>query len=675
LRATASINAGGNKTPYSTVTAFSNLGLVSKVELVADGRAPIPGYSRLFPRDPASQPDIATGHVGNIHQRRPSRSEQTLDNYREETKVADDVHGLLVFPPRHEHDDDEMDELRVLACPRFVPEDRVHGNPQDIKEVELPDTGPDKPYIRSNDFSAISAFNNIKQLFQRLEAYGINNSTVSGRPVYPYFRLARLPLKVLYRSGIRPGPGKDGQTINARVIGEGWPVNLVAPTKLHERPKVEMHLALADLSMRARKAWKGERIPVEPLGIAADARWIWHEIGHVLLMASVGELEFRFAHSAGDALAAIVADPQSILASNARWRGATFPWVFEPRRHDRCACNGWSWDGLLHYAAAHAPNSQPARRKGYQTEQILSSSLFRLYRCIGGDTTIVASELPDLKDRESASHYSVYLIMRGIQILGASDIVPTYKADQFVSALIDADIGTEVWDVKFPPPPEAARYSFLRVGGCLHKVIRWAFEAQGMYTHSRVITNARGEPPAVDVFIGDRRPIAENGVVYGEGSYVPVSLDWNRNQRYRDKRTPPPSWQATDAAIHMEGGNLYVVVGNRGSQSADNVTVTVSWHRWPDDEDPPKWKDGDWKSFEPKNGLVQTIPAGQSERFGPFSVSEQLAGTRFIVVAHATCADDRANTDAAAHLPCNLHPTPLVDLVANDNNLGLAVFE
>jgi hypothetical protein len=211
-----------------------------------------------------------------------------------------------------------------------------------------------------------------------------------------------------------------------------------------------MHLALADLSMRARKAWKGERIPVEPLGIAADARWIWHEIGHVLLMASVGELEFRFAHSAGDALAAIVADPQSILASNARWRGATFPWVFEPRRHDRCACNGWSWDGLLHYAAAHAPNSQPARRKGYQTEQILSSSLFRLYRCIGGDTTIVASELPYLKDRESASHYSVYLIMRGIQILGASDIVPTYKADQFVSALIDADIGTEVWDVKFP---------------------------------------------------------------------------------------------------------------------------------------------------------------------------------------------------------------------------------
>ena len=40
-----------------------------------------------------------------------------------------------------------------------------------------------------------------------------------------------------------------------------------------------------------------------------------------------------------------------------------------------------------------------------------------------------------------------------------------------------------------------------------------------------------------------------------------------------------------------------------------------------------------------------------------------------MLFAQATCADDRANTDAALSLACAFHDTPLVDLVANDNNL------
>jgi hypothetical protein len=105
------------------------------------------------------------------------------------------------------------------------------------------------------------------------------------------------------------------------------------------------------------------------------------------------------------------------------------------------------------------------------------------------------------------------------------------------------------------------------------------------------------------------------------------------------------------------------------------VSVIVSWHPWPYDEDPPKWNDGGWESFEPENGLVQTIPAGQSIIFGPFSFADGAPETRLIVLAHASCADDRANTDAATHLPCNFYQTSLVELVANDNNLGLAVSE
>ena len=87
-----------------------------------------------------------------------------------------------------------------------------------------------------------------------------------------------------------------------------------------------MHFALADLSTRARKPWDGTtRSPAVPLGIAADARWIWHEIGHVLLTTSVGELQFRFAHSPGDALAAIVLDPESDACNGPELAGLDLP--------------------------------------------------------------------------------------------------------------------------------------------------------------------------------------------------------------------------------------------------------------------------------------------------------------------------------------------------------------
>ncbi len=354
--ATGKTKGSQNPTPYSfvfsqTLRRESNdtlnpgpLALVSKVELVADAWQPIPGHALVFPRDPASQPDPEL-HRGaaSIHRRRATRSEDELNIFRCEEEITPHENDLLEFPlPPTDPED-----MVVLVCPGFVladdPTAPGHPQPGDVKEVDLPDTGPDKPYIRSNDFAAISAYKNVRQFFLRLEAYGILPDD--------YFRIAKLPLKVYYRSGIRPGPGKDGQTVNARILAEGFSVDFEGPTPPDKRPGLEMHLALGDLSTRGRKPWNGkERSPAEPLGIAADARWIWHEIGHVLLMASVGELQFRFAHSAGDALAAIVSDPRSALATDINWRGATFPWVFLPRRHDRCVCQGWSWGGGLHYA-------------------------------------------------------------------------------------------------------------------------------------------------------------------------------------------------------------------------------------------------------------------------------------------------------------------------------------
>src|SRR5262249_4464323 len=283
------------------------------------------------------------------------------------------------------------------------------------------------------------------------------------------------------------------------VLVEGWTVDFEGPTKPTDHPKLQVHLALGNLSTRARKPWNHkQRSQAEPLGIAADPRWVWHEIGHVLLMACMGEPQFRFCHSPGDALAAIVNDPRSELAKDANWRGATFPWVFLPRRHDRCVTHGWSWGGALHYALSKVPESQAPRRKGYWTEQILSSSLFRLYRCVGGDSARNQLLEHRVHVRDAPSHYCVYLIMRAIQMLGPSTTVPALRPEQLVAALIDADATTIGWNVTLPAEWNPPNLHFERVGGCVHKVIRWAFEAQGMFTGSN--SNAPGYPPPVDLY-------------------------------------------------------------------------------------------------------------------------------------------------------------------------------
>ena len=635
------------------IVSGASLQVLSKIELVADA-----GTARVFPIDPASQ-----GGPEGLHNRRPTRDEAVLDSYRTPEPIPQNPQPLEYAPDGYEDDE-------VVVCPGFVFDD--DGQPPDTpKEVDL---ASGVPPVRSNDASAVMAYWNVKQFFDRLRAYGLSPAN--------YFRIAPLPVQVYYRSGIRPGPGKDGQTVNARVRVQGLPDNFEGTLPPGNTHIIEIHLALADLSTRARKPWDGSnRSPAEPLGIGADARWFWHEIGHVLLTTSIGDLQFRFAHSPGDALAAIVSDPESELAKDTNWRGATFPWVFLPRRHDRCVSLGWSWGGTLHYDLSQVQDSAGPRQKAYWTEQILSSSLFRLYKCIGGDTMDVASPKdPDPLVRRSASHYCVYLIMRAIQILGTSLVVPANNPDQFVSALIDADINTasnSPWHVVFPPvfpvPLQGQTDTFDRIGGCVHKVIRWAFEAQGLYTPPGTITNAPGGPPPVDIYIADRRPPidVDLGIDYGAGSYNPVSLEWDVTQT---QSSVPPLWQADPAAITIaNNGKISVVVGNRGTETATNVTVSVWWHEWPTGGAPPNWDSTIWTPCPPPSSTFLNInPLGQAT-FGPFAAVPLASGKRYILVARASCADDLANIDAVTNLPCSQQPTPLVDLVANDNNLGLCV--
>jgi hypothetical protein len=578
--------------------------------------------ARLFPQDPPSQ-------TGEVVAGRPSRSPQALERFR----------ALIPLPglaPQPNGDVDLVDQQFAqvtVTRSKLVEKSANENNPETVRPATV-------QHARTNPFAALSSYQHARELFDSMRAYGLSPTA--------YFKFAALPLLARYRATINPGPGKDGKTVNAMVdydppgsdIGGAW--GGLEP--------LQVRFALADLKRSSSRR--------EPLGLAADPRWSWHEYGHVLLAASTGALEFLFAHSAGDALAAVVWDPISKLADRPpllRW--ATFPWVYLNRRHDRSVWHGWSWSGTYH-RPARFPSVSNRRRKGYQSEQILSTSLFRLYRALGGDT-VRGNGQPDEAARRAAADYVVYLIMRALALLGPASAVPAQTPDQLVSALIDADIGTG------PAGGGAQGPLAQRVGGWAHKVARWAFEAQGLYatTNPSVIIDAPGNPPDVDVFIDNRRPDADGA--HPRGGYMPVSLDWHASPA-------PSAWHASASALQIVNNQVTVEVRNRGHVNATGVTVAVWYTVWPPgQQQPPKWDQNQWTALPP--GAPQTVPVGGIAAFGPFAgLPTQKA--RYLVLAAATCPADLANTDPTTGLPCSSAPTPIMDLVAGDNNLGLRLY-
>lgn len=585
--------------------------------------------TNLFPQDPPSL--MGPDHVVRG---RPNRSPDRLEPYRRRVNLQ----GITPVAGN-------VDLIEDLACFRVTTSNLVNPNANQVTPETV--VRPDRvPSARTNPFAALSAYQHARELFDRMRGYGISPAL--------YFKFALPQLLVRYRATMIKGPGKDGKTVNAEVDYDppGYEAGTVWNPNANPLKPLQVRFALADLKRSASRR--------EPLGLAADPRWAWHEFGHVLLAAATGELEFRFAHSAGDALAAIVNDPLSALAPHPRLRWATFPWVYLNRRHDRSVWHGWSWSGTYHRPVDFP--SSAFRRKGYHSEQILATSLFRLYRSLGGDT-VLANGNPDPASRQAAADYAVYLIMRAIEWLGPVSGVPAETPDQFVSALVDADIGTG---------PSGAGPLAGRVGGCAYKVARWAFEAQGLDANRNPsdIVNAPGSPPNVDIFIDNRRPDSEG--THPRGGYMPVSLDWHAWPN-------ASSWHATGAAISVAaGGRVTAEVCNRGRLAANGVVVRVWWARRVGGGPIPKWPDPAWTllgSDGPKN--VPAWPASAPQPVGTptrFTVNGfPAAAGRYLILAEATCPDDRANTDAATGLPCATSPTSIVDLVAGDNNLALLV--
>ena len=127
-----------------------------------------------------------------------------------------------------------------------------------------------------------------------------------------------------------------------------------------------------------------------PVGIACDRRVVIHEFGHSVLRNNIDSGTFTFAHGVGDTMAVILSDPNSLAPD----RFDTFPFNSINRRHDRDVAAGWGWGG------ANDTGS-------YSSEQILSTTLFRAYRSLGGDSGALA-------ERQFAAIYVTYLMLAAV---------------------------------------------------------------------------------------------------------------------------------------------------------------------------------------------------------------------------------------------------------------------
>jgi hypothetical protein len=443
--------------------------------------------------------------------------------------------------------------------------------------------------VRTNDFAAVNAYYHTDRFFALVESLGF--------PINTYFSHTTFPVRVDHRDNVEG----DGNAINARCVGNGVSGIEFAGYCLND---------ISDLNA--------------PIGRACDSRVHLHELGgHGILYEHVGTANFRFSHSAGDSLSAIFHDPDSKLRDNPQLRFKYAPWhPTLDRRFDRKVTDGWAWGG---------PGDKD--NKGYGSEQILCTTLFRLYQSIGGDSS-------DLNQRQFASRLVMYLILRAISTL--TPATNPAHALSFANALMTVDLLNWTTEGIF--------------GGAYNKVIRWAFEKQGLFQAPGAPSPVRqeGVPPAVDVFIDDGR----NGEYQYQTAYSNNRSIWNRRSSDGGTAHQEPVAGVTNFA--------YVRIKNRGTTTAQDVRVRGFHHKsggatvYPTDFQP-------LATAELTAGTL--APNGQEEKIiGPFAwvpVADALGHDSLMMVVSAN--GDASNID---HFTQS-ESIPEWRLVPNDNNIGL----
>ena len=475
-----------------------------------------------------------------------------------------------------------------------------------LQDVEPPPVAPPTEPVgtdfdfdaRTNNFAAVNAYYHSDRFFRLVQELGFDLNTYFGGTIFP---------TVVDHRGL------GGNVVNAHCLGNG------------AFGILRSAYALADLSNIA-----------QPLGLACDWRVVLHELGgHGTLYNHVNSANFGFSHSAGDSFGAVLNDPDS----KAPDRFETFPWVYAYvlRRHDRTPAGGWGWNGQI----ALNPFNPILDGGGYNNEQILCTTHFRIYRSIGGDS-------PEIAMRRFAARYVAYLILRTIGALTVATNPP--NATAYAAGLITAELGD--WT------------SEAQVGGCYWKVIRWSFEKQGLYQPAAMPkpNNNIGDPPPVDVYIDDGR---KGEYEYGPlGQYPFLQKFWETTEIWN--RHEPDGKDKHQTPIVGMANYAYVRVKNRGTTSANNVKVS-GWHCrptagmvWPDD----------LKPMTTDSLNLPSLPSGGHTVVGPFEWYPQVHGHECMFMS-VSAPGDLANNDPTSFLPAAAGPTPLWRMVPCDNNLGL----
>lgn len=352
-----------------------------------------------------------------------------------------------------------------------------------------------------------------------------------------------------------------------------------------------------------------------PISIGADWRVVLHELaGHGILWDHVNSPNFGFAHSAGDGIAAIVNDPGTAAPD----RFVTFPWVNIGRRHDR-PVNGWGWGGANDVG-------------GYSSEQILATTHFRLYRSLGGDAASLAQ-------KQFAARTTVYLILRAVGQLTPATNPPTPLA--FEQQLETADKG--IWVSANP----AATFA----GGAYHKVIRWAFEKQGLFRAAGQPATQEGKPPAVDVFIDDGR----------KGEYPFQPNHWSCTDIW-NRRTVGAGGGVHEEPVVGHTNFAYVRIKNRGTSTATSVTVK-GFHCLPG---VGLTYPTDWTPMTTAQLPAPNLAAGDmvGKVIGPFKWTPSQVGHECMFFS-VSAKGDAGNIDGRV-----VGPIPEWRLVPHDNNIG-----
>lgn len=552
---------------------------------------------------------------------KPSERRGQLDGLRKSSARMPAAGGDLVGPPT------AAGPGRWAVRPSAVAHRRpVHTLPAA--------TMPSSPTpLRSDALSSVHAWLRADELFRRIDAYKL---------AAPPLRMVQLPLELHPRAPLRGAP--DGDVVNAEVRvrqppGSSMPALLPAP--------VEVRFGAAAPAQREWHPAPSGRPGAQALGLAADLRWAWHEFGHVLVFAATGRLELRFAHGIGDALAALIGAPDSSLAMDPDRAGLTFPWVQLGRRHDRSVANGWCWCGRRS-ALRHSLFGNLAQRAGYFEEQLFSSAMYRAYLSLGGADSGPAN----LAQRQSASDYLVYLLMRAVLGLPHDELLPARTVEVLVDAMVAIDLGAKTWTCT-ADWPEGPTRSLTRLGGRVHKVLRWAFEQQGLHAGLAAGQVYDGPAlPAVDLYIDD---LAQRG-----GGYDPLPLAWST--------APAAPWMAGQGGIEHNNGTLVVQVRNRGREVACKARVRAWWA--PDASGQPVDEWAPLASVPDPTPTLQVAPGALS----PVHFQLPPAANPVWVFAAVGNPADPANIDDNLITGPGTPPMSvgeLAELVALDNNCAL----